>query len=463
MTVLNFRRDLRLTDNELLAHDGLAILAFIFDKNILNNLDIDDSRVGFIFNHVLKIKTELKSHGLDLAIFYGYPTEIAEYLKSIGFENFKAGVDFDSYAINRDKDISKILKFTPINNSFLIHPSMIKNRQHEPYKIFTPFYKEFLNSYKLQNRFEISKNLKIVEFDYLHIIELSNGEILKKEIALSSIGFIKSNIATDFLSKSASELLNEFKPKISRYKENRDFLDINATSKLGIHLRFGTVSIFEIVRMLDKWFHEGFDVAEFYRQLIWREFFNYILYHYPHSEFNNFLDIDIKWHDNIEFFEKWCEGETGFAIVDACMKELNSTGFMHNRGRMIVSSFFTKNLFLDWRLGEKYFAKKLLDYECSSNVLSWQWASSTGTDAQPYFRVFNPYLQAKKFDSECKYIKQHVESLKNVDCNTILSEDGLSNSLFSNYPKPIVNYKSSKEYAIFMFKQELSKAKSGKL
>ncbi|NWF65872.1 MAG: deoxyribodipyrimidine photo-lyase [Campylobacterales bacterium] len=454
-TILNFRRDLRIDDNELLSHEGLALLIFIFDKNILNNLDIDDSRVGFIFDNVLRLKDELKKINLNLAIFFGYPVEIISYLKDLGFDVLKAGIDFDDYAKNRDIEISKIVKFTPLNNSFLIHPSTIKNKSFEPYKIFTPFYKEFLHSFKLPNRVKIG-SIKLIDFDFEHILELSDGLILKKEIALSSIGFIKSNISKKFLQKSAFELLHEFKPKINNYKENRDFLDIEATSKIGIHLRFGTISIFEVVRILDKWFHEGYDVSEFYRQLIWREFFNYILYHYPHSEFNNFLDIDIKWHDNMEFFHRWCEGETGYPIIDACMKELNKTGFMHNRGRMIVSSFFTKNLFLDWRLGERYFAKKLLDYESSSNVLSWQWASSTGTDAQPYFRVFNPYLQAQKFDSSCKYIKKYLPTLKDIDCKTILTENGLSNSLFANYPKAIVDYKSSKEYAINQFKKAKS-------
>ena len=439
--ILWFRRDLRISDNAILSYAKKDVLPiFIFDKNILNKLPSIDKRVTFIYKSVLELKKKLQGLGLDLAIFYDEPINVFTKLKEKGFDEVLCSVDFDSYAKKRDEEIEKIIPLSRYLDSFILNPNESLKADGTPYKVFTPFYKSMymITSSKNLETFKRNENLKKIGFDYDFIP------------SLKQMGFEEQNMPT-FLKKDAYVLLDEFKEKIADYKEARDFFYLDGTSKISVHLRFGLISAKEIFN-----YFKSFEEVEsefFIREIFWREFYNCILFHFPQSENKNFNNIEINWSENQEHFEKWCEGKTGIPIIDAAMRHLNNTGTMHNRLRMIVASFFTKNLFLDWKKGEEYFALKLLDYESSSNIGSWQWGASTGADASPYFRVFNPYTQSKKFDPEGIFIKSVIPELKNVEPKLLHIENGLSSNLFTEYPKSIVDISISRKQAIENFKR----------
>lgn len=437
--ILWFRRDLRISDNAILAHaKGEVLPIFIFDINILDKLPSTDKRITFLYRSVLKLKQELQAIGLDLAIFYGDPKTLFEAFKTKGFERVLCSVDNDHYAKARDKKIDKIIKLKRFNDSFLIDPQNVLNKNNMPYKVFTPFYNS-LNYLWEANRIEpfiLSTKMHKIDFDYTTCPTLRH------------MGFIKQDLPP-FLLQTRDELLTTFKNKLSNYTEDRDFISISGTSQLSVHLRFGLISpkeVFNMFRSLPK-------SKAYIRQLFFREFYNYLLYHFPQSQFQNHKDLEIEWHNNKKDFEKWSTGKTGVPIVDAAMKHLNATGLMHNRLRMIVASYLTKNLLIDWRWGEAYFAKKLLDYEASSNIASWQWAASTGTDAVPYFRIFNPYLQSKKFDKEGTFIQSILPQLANIDTKLLHQENGVQSNLFLDYPQQLISIKESRERAIETFKK----------
>lgn len=435
--ILWFRRDLRVNDNAILANSkGEVFPIFIFDRNILDNLPKEDKRVTFIYRSVLKLKEDLKALGLDLKIFYGEPKNIFEKLKG-DFNEVLCSCDFDSYALNRDKQIESIISLKRFYDSFLIDPSNILKSDKTPYKVFTPFYNSLKPLWESDHIKEntLSQDIKLFKYDYSTIPSLEELGFKRQELPKS-------------LDKSAFELLEEFKDKISSYKEKRDFFYIDATSNISVHLRFGLISPKQVFNFIKKYPNSDF----FIRELFWREFYNYILYHYPYSQFENFNGLQIKWEDDMQKFKAWCEGETGVPIIDAAMRYLNQTGTMHNRLRMVTASFLTKNLFLPWQWGERYFALKLLDYEASSNIGSWQWSASTGADSVPYFRVFNPYLQSEKFDKEGIFIKSVIDELNDMDPKLFHKQNGVQNSLFVNYPKSIVDIKQSKDEAIQRFK-----------
>lgn len=441
--ILWFRRDLRVTDSAILANakDGVLPI-FIFDKNILDKLSKDDKRVTFIYKNVLKLKEDLKSIGLDLAIFYGIPKEVFENLKNKGFDTILCSVDFDNYAKKRDEEISKIIPMETFTDSFIIHPKDALKSDKTPYKVFTPFYKSLNFIWESESLvlFERNKNLKKIEFDYEFVP------------TIKELGFIEQKLPK-FLEKSADELIDEFSLKISNYQEDRDFFYKNATSNLAVHLRFGLISPRELFNKIKK-VRAIQSQKDFYiRELFWREFYNYILFHFPKSEFENLNEIKVNWSLNEENFQKWCDGNTGVPLIDAAMRYFNLTGTMHNRLRMIVSSYLTKNLLIDWKKGEEYFASKLLDYEASSNIGSWQWAASTGADAVPYFRIFNPYLQSAKFDKDAIFIKSVILELKEVNSKLIHTENGVQSNMFLNYPAQIVSIEFSRNRAIEEFKR----------
>jgi len=435
--ILWFRRDLRIRDSAILSNArGEVLPIFIFDKNILQSLPSDDKRVTFIYQSVLKLKKELQSIGLDLAIFYDTPSNVFEKLKD-NFDEVLCSCDFDSYAITRDKEIEEMIPLQRFYDSFLLHPRDTLKADGSPYKVFTPFYKNLHPLWESSHieEYQINSPLRLCEFDYNYTP------------SLKSLGFIKQKLPL-FLDKQAFELLDEFKYKLEEYQKDRDYFYKDATSKLSVHLRFGLISPKQIFNEIKKYASSEF----FVRELFWREFYNSILYHFPQSESQNFNGIDIEWSQNQEHFGAWCEGKTGVPIIDASMKRLNQTGEMHNRLRMVVASYLCKNLFLPWQWGERYFASKLLDYECSSNVGSWQWGASTGADSVPYFRVFNPYTQSQKFDKDGIFIKSVLVELKDVDSKLLHKEDALSSNLLIDYPKAIVDIKSSRVYAIERFK-----------
>jgi len=439
--ILWFRRDLRVEDSALLSNANKDVLPiFIFDKNILKSLEKDDKRVTFIYKSVLELKKKLQVLNLDLAIFYDEPKNVFEKLKKDGFDEVLCSVDFDSYAKNRDEEIEAILPVKRFIDSFILNPMSHLKKDNTPYKVFTPFYKSLniiTQSYNIEE-FKANENLKKIDFDYSFIPTLED------------MGFALAKLP-DFLSKSAVELLEEFKTKVNDYQEQRDYFYIDASSKISVHLRFGLISPKQVFNYFKSF--NFVDCEFFIREIFWREFYNYILFHFPQSEKNNFNNIEIKWSSNEDDFLKWCEGKTGVPIIDAAMVHLNNTGLMHNRLRMVVASFLTKNLFIDWKRGEEYFAKKLLDYEASSNIGSWQWSSSTGADSAPYFRVFNPYSQSQKFDKDAIFIKSVFKEFENVDAKLFHIENGLQSNLFVEYPKAIVDIKLSRQRAIDRFKE----------
>ncbi len=433
ITVFWFRRDLRLFDNCGLYHalqSGNKVLPlFIFDRNILDDLkDKRDARVNFIYNELLNINKELKKFNSGILIKYGYPQEIWKDLcQNYSISNVYCNEDFEPYGIKRDNDISAILDFKKIDfHLFLDHlifrPDTILKDDDKPYTVFTPYSKKWLRRLDMEGISRDAGPLKEFESESMD----NYYEFWADFPELKEIGFEKLDI--EFPSKTVEQ------SKISMYDQTRNFPAINGTSKLGLHFRFGTVSVREK-------FFKAFKLnTTFVKEMIWREFYSQILFHFPrvvNESFRKEYD-NIKWRDDEKDYKSWCDGKTGYELVDAGMRELNSTGFMHNRVRMVAASFLTKHLLIDWRWGEAYFAEKLLDFELASNNGGWQWAAGSGTDAAPYFRIFNPNIQLEKFDKNRAYVKKYV------------SEYGTE-----SYPKPIVDHKFARERCLEVYKNAL--------
>lgn len=425
MTIFWFRRDLRLEDNTALFHalnennDVLPI--FIFDTSILKHLENEDARVSFIHQELSKINLKLNAIGKSLALFHGTPEAIFNQLVSENeIESVYANHDYEPSARKRDKSINELLKskgisFKTCKDQVIFEKSEIVKDDGKPYVVYTPYSKKWiekLNSIQLKNYPSETLLHKIVKHSY-------------PLLSLNDIGFKPTTI------KLPEYTINE--NRIGNYESTRNFPAINGTSLIGIHLRFGTISIRKLVNYARK-----FSNITFLKELIWREFFMQILWHFPQTTTKSFKEKydTIEWLNNEELFHKWCQGKTGYPFVDAGMRELNTTGHMHNRVRMIVASFLCKHLLIDWRWGEAYFANKLLDYEQASNVGNWQWAAGSGVDAAPYFRIFNPTEQIKKFDSDLKYIKKWIP-----EWNT------------SAYPNPVVEHKEARERCLRTYKK----------
>ena len=394
-----FRRDLRFFDNPALFHaltSGLKVLpVFIFDKNILDKLNKDDKRVHFIFQAIENLNDLLKPYKSAIKLFYGHPLEIfEEILLDYNIRMVFSNHDYEPNAIARDLKIENLLKekgivFQSYKDQVVFEKNEITKVSGEPYTAFTPYSKKWLEKLYQDENYLHNWNPE----NYLqNFIEAEN----KNSIQLSDIGFSGKSYAF--------QKFQIDKSVISNYGSTRDFPALDSTSRAGIHLRFGTISIRRIVAMAMElnpvWLNE----------LIWREFFMQILYHFPHVENHPFKPKYqfINWINNENDFEAWKNGLTGYPLVDAGMRELNETGFMHNRVRMVTASFLIKHLLINWQWGEAYFAEKLLDFDLSANNGNWQWAAGTGCDAAPYFRIFNPTTQAEKFDKDNIYIKKWV-------------------------------------------------------
>jgi deoxyribodipyrimidine photo-lyase len=425
MNVFWFRRDLRVHDNkglfEALNSNSEVLPIFIFDKNILDQLPKDDARVSFIHERLDHIDMEMQKFGKNLAVFHGDPNTIIE--KIIDENNIKAiytNHDYEPYAKNRDQKITSILAskniaFHTFKDQVIFEKSEVVKDDQSPYVVFTPYsrkWKDLFQRTKLEH-FESEKSLNNIAYHSYPFLSLKD------------IGFEQSKIKVAPYNNSDS--------LISNYEDTRNFPAIQGTSMIATHLRFGSVSIRKIVANA-----ASFKRETYLNELIWREFFMQILWHFPHTNKNSFRPKydAIKWNNNEDEFQKWCEGKTGYPFVDAGMRELNATGHMHNRVRMIVASFLCKHLLIDWRWGETYFATKLLDYEQSSNVGNWQWAAGSGVDAAPYFRIFNPTEQVKKFDKDLIYIKQWIPELQDF-----------------SYSQPIVDHVFARERCLRVFKE----------
>ncbi len=422
-----FRRDLRLFDNTGLHYaqnEANPVLPlFIFDTDILNELPKADARVNFLHDRLTEMNHKLREIDSGILIKHGRPKEIFKnLLNEYKIESVFTNRDYEPYAKERDNEIELLLKKEGVNfydfkDHVIFEKEEILNGSNEPYKVFTPYKNKWLQ--KLASGYTHPFNITLSK-DNFHPFSPDFP-------TLNSLGFEKSKL--EIPEKTYPEDI------IKKYDQLRDLPAENGTSKLGIHLRFGTISIRQAIEkarnLNDTWLNE----------LIWREFYSMILGNFPqvvHSAFKSKYD-DIPWRNNEEDFKKWCEGKTGYPIVDAGMRELNTTGYMHNRVRMITASFLTKHLLIDWRWGEAYFAERLLDYELASNNGGWQWAAGTGTDAQPYFRIFNPYSQTDKFDKDKKYIKKWVPELGTKD-----------------YPEPMVDHKFARQRALDTYKQALN-------
>ena len=432
ISIFWFRRDLRLDDNvgflEALKGDYPVLPIFIFDEEILSKLPEDDARVTFIHDTLQTMRNELqKKHNSSLAMYYGKPMDILKNLtKEYVVMSLYTNRDYEPYAKERDEKVSEFLnentiEFKTFKDQVIFEKSEIVKGDGDPYVVYTPY------KNKWQEQFDVDQDLKIhYTSQYLSNL-ISNSRL--PNLSLSDIGFKKSDIKIPDYDVTPT--------LIDNYEDTRNFpAKENGTSHLGPHLRFGTVSV---RKMMKKAIAENNKV--FWSELIWREFFMTILYHFPHTVDNAFrAKYDrIEWRNNEAEFEKWKKGETGYLLVDAGMRQLNATGYMHNRVRMLVASFLCKHLLIDWRWGETYFAEKLLDYEMSSNVGNWQWAAGSGVDAAPYFRIFNPMTQVDKFDKDKKYIK------------TWISEYGTD-----DYPEKMVDHKMARERCLETYKDAVS-------
>ncbi|MBK8368799.1 MAG: deoxyribodipyrimidine photo-lyase [Bacteroidetes bacterium] len=436
ISIFWFRRDLRLDDNAGLYHalkKGMPVLPiFIFDKTILDKLeDKKDVRVEFIHQAILTLNENLIELGSSLKVFYSTPEKVfKELVKEYTVETVYTNHDYEPYADERDGAVKDFLskhkiEFKTYKDQCIFEKEEVTKDDGKPYTVFTPYSRKW--------------KLRLTDF---HVKAYPNKKYFKNFIqtknftvpTLKEMGFENSGL--EFPSTTISKSI------VTNYKEQRDFPAIKGTSKLSVHLRFGTVSIRALAKQAlllnETWLNE----------LIWRDFYMMILYHFPHAAKNSFKPQydKIEWRNNESEFKAWCEGKTGFPIVDAGMRELNATGFMHNRVRMIVASFLVKDLLIDWRWGEAYFAQKLLDFDLSANNGGWQWAAGSGCDAAPYFRVFNPTEQTKKFDPKYEYIKKWIPEF-----NT------------AKYPKPIVDHASARLRVLAVYKEALSESKQTKL
>lgn len=425
-----FRRDLRLDDNvgfyNALKSEHKVLPIFIFDEDILSKLTEDDARVTFIFDTLQEMRNELQEkYGSSIAMLKGKPQEVFKQLmEDYSIDTVFTNRDYEPYAKERDEAIETLLskeniQFKTFKDQVIFEKDEVVKSDGDPYKVYTPYMKLWKKEFE-------KIDLKIYYTnDFLNNL-IENSRL--PNLSLADIGFKKSS------QKIASYTVTP--TLIQEYEDTRNFPAQDSTSKLGPHLRFGTASIRKMVK---KAIAEDNEI--FWSELIWREFFTQILWHFPHTKdaaFKSKYDR-IEWRNNEKEFEKWCKGETGYPLVDAGMRQLNETGFMHNRIRMLVGSFLCKHLLIDWRWGEAYFAEKLHDYDMASNVGNWQWVAGSGVDASPYFRIFNPTTQIKKFDKDLKYIKKYV-----------------SNYEKDSYPDEIVDHKEARERCLKVYKEAVS-------
>ena len=429
MVIFWFRRDLRLDDNHALfkalksGYDVLPI--FIFDSNITNKLNQNDHRLNYINNVLDGLNKRLSENKKKIYIYKGDPIEIiSKLIIKLKIKEIYLNKDYEPYAIDRDDKIEKLCVANNVSyNSFKDHvifeEDQIVKKDGTPYVVYTPYSRKWIEKFQSNQLDSYPSELNLdglVDSDKIrevnHLMDFEKNIISPKTYNLN-------------------------KDLIDKYEETRNFPALDSTSRIGVNLRFGTVSTRKIVKTSSERSNNTF-----LKELIWREFFIQILWHFPHTTEKSFKDKyeRIEWRNDMDDFKLWCDGKTGYPIVDAGMNQLNKTGFMHNRLRMVVGSFLCKHLLIDWRLGEKYFADKLFDYEQASNVGNWQWVAGCGVDAAPYFRIFNPEEQQKKFDKELQFIKKWIP---NYDKD--------------NYINKIVDHKFARERCLNTYKKALNK------
>lgn len=439
ISIFWFRRDLRLEDNAglyyALKYETPILPLFIFDQNILDKLDNrEDPRVTFIYNTILSINKQLKDYKTSLLVKYGDPIKIWEKLvEDYDLDTVYTNRDYEVYAKERDEAVASLLskkdiKFKDYKDHVIFDNDEVMKKDGKPYTVFTPYSKIWKAKLSSKSKDNILDSYYLKPYPTLkyadNFLEYSSKEEI---ISLSDMGFKESSL--DIPSDQVKQSL------IKNYDEKRNFPALEGTSRLGIHFRFGTISIRQKASRAAKL------NQTFLSELIWRDFYSNILNHFPHVSDGPFREKyeAIEWVNNEEHFDLWKQGKTGYPIVDAGMREIMHTGYMHNRVRMIVASFLTKHLLINWTWGEAYFAEKLLDFDLASNNGGWQWAAGCGTDAAPYFRIFNPYTQQKKFDKDYKYIKTWVPEFGTDE-----------------YPEPIVDHKEAREKCLKVYKEGLA-------
>lgn len=421
LSVFWYRRDLRLEDNtalfEALQGKNPVMPIFIFDTNILQNLPVDDARVSFIYQKLKDLNQKLITYGSALKVLHGDPQKVLQDLIALHpVQEIFINKDYEPYGIERDKKIKNLLTIKDIalnayKDQVIFEETEIVKGDGSPYTVFTPYKNKWLD------RFNPNPINKTLSANYKNFFAFTS--VFPR---LQDIGF-----------KESEQKVRDYDlAQLDNYENDRNIPEKDNTSYLSTHLRFGTVSIRSIIAGLTA--HSEVFLSE----LIWREFFMQILWHFPQVVTQNFkAKYDgIQWRNNEQEFKLWCAGETGYPFVDAGMRQLNETGFMHNRVRMITAGFLCKHLLIDWRWGEAYFAEKLHDYELSSNNGNWQWAAGTGCDAAPYFRIFNPHTQLKKFDAHLNYVKKWIPDYQP-----------------DNYTKPIVEHSFARQRALIKYKE----------
>lgn len=463
-----FRRDLRLEDNCALYHclndNDIVIPIFIFDKNILEKLPKKDKRVEFIWHCIQHIKTKLNDLGSDLIVVHDRPSQVIELAKAHQVTAVYCNEDYEPDAIHRDQFVQQELRhhqieFKSYKDTVIFAKREILNQQGEPYHVFTP-YKNAWRAKLHSSNFQHYHSEDLLE----KFIKTPKNEL----ISLEGLGFEKTGIADKPIvgAHHAQKLFADFKAdKAQQYKENREFPAISGTSFLSTHFRFGTISIRQVVREILELsdvamgrFREGCDT--WLNEIIWRDFYFQILFNDPHVVHSSFKPQyqNFPWLHDEGLFRAWCEGRTGYPLVDAAMIQLNTLGYMHNRLRMLTASFLTKIMLIDYKMGEQYFAEKLLDFDLAANNGGWQWSASTGCDAQPYFRIFNPMTQSKKFDADAVFIKKYLPIFKNVpekflhapwEYQKELQSFGIT--LGKDYPLPIVDYAEARKATLICF------------
>ncbi len=450
-SIIWLRRNLRLEDNLVISaalKKGHPLqFIFIFDPDILSRFtNPDDSRLSFIASALEGINAKLKTFGGNLLIFHDKPQNvIPKIAKEFTAENIFADEDFESQNIKRDLEVEANLEGTKLHlicDHLLLHPSKTVKSDGTAFKVFTPFMRSFKAAIEpyhfMESKYDLEGKIAPLK------THTDAGKIL------TQIGYNYNENKLWQVSDAKGRLDNFIKNKITHYATSRDFMDQDGTSAISPFLRFGIISIRQCYR---KAWAEG-NSTTWINELIWREFYASILYHFPDTINREFQTkyINFPWKKDADSLEKFTNAQTGFPIIDAAIKQLLTTGWMHNRARMIVASFFTKNLLLDWRLGEEFFAQHLMDYDLASNVGGWQWAASCGTDAQPYFRIFNPLLQSEKFDPEGRFIKKYLPELSTVSTKDIHDGAKIAANYSLNYPRPMIDYPLSREMALKAFK-----------
>ncbi|MBZ9620083.1 cryptochrome/photolyase family protein [Psychroflexus lacisalsi] len=421
-----FRRDMRFEDNVGLYHalsgEFQVLPLFIFDKHILDELPKDDARITFIHDELQKMRSYLQEHhNSSIATYHDTPENaIKQLIEDFEVEAIYTNRDYEPYAQKRDAKIDALLaengiEFHNFKDQVIFEKTEVEKNDGGMYLVFTPYMKQWKKEFK---------NIDFKTYPSEDFLDKTYKNTRLPNVSLSDIGFERSSI------KVPKHNLD--KTLLKDYEETRNIPSIEGTSRLSPYLRFGTIGYRKVIEKALSVKNETF-----LDELIWREFYKAILYHYPETQDRAFKPKydRIEWRNNEEDFEKWKSGQTGYPIVDAGMRQLNETGWMHNRLRMVVGSFLCKHLLIDWRWGEAYFAKRLLDYEMSSNVGGWQWVAGSGVDAAPYFRVFNPYSQTDRFDKDKKFIKKWVPEFES-----------------DKYPEPMVEHKMARERCLETYK-----------